>query len=105
MSKIIIDFRFSPGNAPITKFLMCSLCVGTVFVSIMALKERAALFRSDIVSWQFWRLFTNQTFVESPQELMIMCSILYFFRLFERLYGSSKFLVSFCFSFFKKKQV
>jgi len=80
------------SNAPITKFLMCSLCVGTVFVSIMALKERAALFRSDIISWQFWRLFTNQAFVESPQELMIMCSILYFFRLFERLYGSSKFL-------------
>mmetsp|Transcript_16798 Transcript_16798/g.50246 ORF Transcript_16798/g.50246 Transcript_16798/m.50246 type:complete len:460 (+) Transcript_16798:199-1578(+) len=49
-------------------------------------------FTVDVRIPQLWRLVTNKLFVSSTPELLLSLTLLYNFRCFERLFGSSKFV-------------
>jgi len=80
-------------NAPITKsiLLLTGLAsVGASVLKIHSLLEFPNL--SDVIShYQVWRLFTSHLFFTSPGEVLFGFLLIYYFRLFERQMGSSKF--------------
>eukprot|EP00741_Cyanophora_paradoxa_P016060 tig00000042_g15504.t1 len=80
------------SNAPVTKALLL-LCGGTSVVSSL-LNARYVLsldVRQLMQKFQLWRLFTHNWLFLSPGELLFGMLLLYYFRIFERQMGSSKY--------------
>ncbi|KAL1957808.1 hypothetical protein VTO42DRAFT_5526 [Malbranchea cinnamomea] len=80
-------------NAPVTKFALVFMIVGSIAVSIFDVKY---LFYIDIAThlwtyWQVWRLFAWQLCYLNSTEVLQAGMVLYTMRVVERLWGSRKF--------------
>lgn len=80
-------------NAPITKAIFLFSTGTSILFSVMSLQKHLNFpdLSSLLESYQIWRPFTHQLFFSSPGELLYGSIMIYEFRLFERLMGSSKF--------------
>lgn len=83
-----------PGflHAPVSKAIITTVVLATVFGSIIGSQTRLTLRISEITThFQIWRLFTHNFVFTTPGELLFGVVLLYFFRQFERQLGSSRF--------------
>jgi len=80
-------------NATFSKAIL--LLTGTLSVGASILKLQHLLEFADLTSvfskYQVWRLVTNHFFFGSPGELLFGLLLIYYFRLFERQMGTTKF--------------
>lgn len=83
-----------PGfvHAPVTKAVIGLVVLATVFGSILDSHTRLTLRVSDVIhNFQVWRLITHNFVFTTPGELLFGTVLLYYFRLFERQMGSSRY--------------
>ncbi|KAL6059273.1 Rhomboid-like protein 20 [Balamuthia mandrillaris] len=80
-------------NAPVSKALLIGTAGASILVSIAGVRSRFVLdnLQENLISLQWWRLFTHKFFFSNPGELLLGLILIYYFRLFERQMGSSKF--------------
>lgn len=83
-----------PGfvNSPVTKTIIASVILATVFGSIIESQSRLTLHMDSVIEGkQVWRLLTHNFVFTTPGELLFGIVLLYFFRQFERQLGSSRY--------------
>eukprot|EP01102_Stenamoeba_stenopodia_P018677 TRINITY_DN6898_c0_g1_i1.p1 TRINITY_DN6898_c0_g1~~TRINITY_DN6898_c0_g1_i1.p1 ORF type:complete len:298 (-),score=37.49 TRINITY_DN6898_c0_g1_i1:58-951(-) len=80
-------------NAPLSKALMIITAGASVLVTMMNSRDRFNVPALSVLTqrFQFWRLFTNNLFFNTPGETLFGLILIYSFRLFERQMGTSKF--------------
>lgn len=79
-------------NAPVTKTIVATVVLITVFGSVIESQARFTLHIDAVLrAFQFWRLFTHHLVFTTPGELLFGVVLLYFFRQFERQLGSSRY--------------
>lgn len=80
-------------HAPVSKGLMLLTAGASVLVTMMNARDRFNLPSLGLLTqkMQLWRLFTNHLFFSSAGEALFGMILMYYFRLFERQMGSSKF--------------
>lgn len=79
-------------HAPVTKVIISTVVLTTVFGSIIESRTRLTLNLTSVIkSHQFWRLLTHHFVCSTPGELLFGTVLIYFFRQYERQLGSSKF--------------
>lgn len=87
-------------NAPVTKAIVISSALFTIFVGIKGRSSSAlGLSYQDIFKkLQLWRLILSAFAFSSTPEMMFGLYLLYYFRVFERQIGSNKYSVFILFS-------
>ena len=79
------------GNAPLSKFILFLTIGMTLLCSMTNLNKSLSFSQDSLQHLKLWQLFSNQLFFSSNPELFWGCILLYYFRLFERQWGTSKF--------------
>lgn len=82
-----------PGfiHAPVTKTIITTVVLCTVFSSIIGSRPRLILLLNPVKDGEIWRLLTHNLIFTTPGELLFGVVLLYFFRQLERQLGSSRF--------------
>ncbi|KAL9273141.1 Rhomboid-like protein [Drosera capensis] len=87
------------NNAPVTRAFVIASALFTVVFGIRGRSNKLGLSYQDIFqNLQLWKLLTSLFAFSSTPELMFGLYLLYYFRVFERQIGSSKYSVFILFS-------
>jgi len=79
------------SNAPISKGILILVTTGSLLASIFKIKYVELEFSGLFEKYQIYRFITSQFVFSHTGEMLFGMFLLYFFRLFERQMGSSKF--------------
>ncbi|KAJ6756494.1 hypothetical protein OIU79_028813 [Salix purpurea] len=87
------------NNAPVTKTFVIASSIFTIFSGIKGGPDKLGLSYQDIFrNLRLWKLILSVFAFSSTPEMMFGLCLLYYFRVFERQIGSSKYLVFILFS-------
>uniref|UniRef100_A0A6N2NJ97 UBA domain-containing protein n=1 Tax=Salix viminalis TaxID=40686 RepID=A0A6N2NJ97_SALVM len=87
------------NNAPVTKTFVIASSIFTIFSGIKGGPDKLGLSYQDIFrNPRLWKLILSVFAFSSTPEMMFGLCLLYYFRVFERQIGSSKYLVFILFS-------